>query len=107
MPSGAVQLYTSSGKDFLAAQNPQYQPNTESVRAVRLIPQILPHYKVNFDVACFTTDGVAGLGAVIRDASGKVFRALAQRIKNLISTATMEALTCRRAMFLAKDEGVY
>ena len=93
-------------QDFLAAQNPQYQPNTESVRAVRWIPPILPHYKVNFDGACFTTEGAAGLGAMICDASDKVFRALAQRIKNFISAATMEALTCRRAMFLAKDEGV-
>ena len=46
------------------------------------------------------------MGAIIRDASGKVSRAIAQQIKNLISTATVEALACRRAMILAKDEGV-
>lgn len=73
---------------------------------MRWIPQILPHYKVNFDGACFTTEGTAGMGAIIRDASGKVSRAIAQQIKNPISAATVEALACCRAMILAKDEGV-
>ena len=40
------------------------------------------------------------------DASSKVFRAIAQQIKNPISAATVEALACCRAMILAKDEGV-
>lgn len=44
--------------------------------------------------------------AVICDASGKVFRAIAQRIKNPISAATVEAMACHRAMILAKDEGI-
>ena len=93
-------------RGFLVAQNPQHRPNTKSVRAVRWIPPIFPHYKVNFDGACFTTEGTAGMGAIIRDASGKVSRAIAQQIKNPISAATVEALACRRAMILAKDEGV-
>ena len=53
-------------RDFLAAQNPQHRPNTKSVRAVRWIPLIFPHYKVNFDGACFMIEGTAGLGAIIR-----------------------------------------
>lgn len=73
---------------------------------MRWIRPILHYYKVNFDGACFTTEGIVGLGAIIRDASGKVFHATAQQIENPISAATVEALACRRAMILAKDEGV-
>lgn len=93
-------------QDFFAAQNPRLLTSTISIRAVRWIPPISPHYKINFDGACFSTKGAAGLGAVIRDASGKVLGALAQRIKKPISAATVEALACHRVMFFAKDEGV-
>ena len=93
-------------QDFFAAQNPRLLTSTISIRAVRWIPPISPHYKINFDGACFSTKGAAGLGAVIRDASGKVLGALAQRIKKPISVATVEALACHRVMFFAKDEGV-
>ena len=58
------------------------------------------------DGACFPTEGVIGLGAVIRDASSQVHGALAQRIKISCSAITMEALACHRAMIFAKDEGV-
>ena len=72
-------------QDFFAAQNPRLLTSTISIRAVRWIPPISPHYKINFDGACFSTKGAAGLGAVIRDASGKVLGALAQRIKKNLS----------------------
>lgn len=54
----------------------------------------------------FSTEGAAGLGAIICDASRKVLGALSQRINKPISAATVEALACHRVMFFAKDEGV-
>ena len=65
---------------------------------MRWIPPIAPQCKINFDEACFSTEGAAGLGAVIRDASSQVHGALAQRIKFSLSATLVEALACHRAM---------
>lgn len=69
-------------QDFSVAQKCQIRASTVSVRAVRWIPPIMPQCNINFDGACFSTEGVAGLDAVIHDASGQVRGALAQRIKS-------------------------
>ena len=50
--------------------------------------------------------GAAGLGAVIRDSSGEVLGALAQKIILPSSAAAVEALACCRAMLFAKEQGV-
>ena len=92
-------------QDFLLVQNPRVQCSIASVRAIRWIPPISPHCKVNFDAAFFSSEGIAGLGVVIRDCSGKVLHALAQRIVKPISVVAAEALACRRAMFFAKEHG--
>ena len=52
-------------QDFLLVQNPLVQSSTASVRAVRWIPPIPLHCKVNFDAAVFSFEGTAGLGVVI------------------------------------------
>ena len=52
-------------QDFLLVQNPLVQSSTASVRAVRWIPPIPLHCKVNFDAAVFSSKGTAGLGVVI------------------------------------------
>ena len=92
-------------QDFLLVQNAQFQSSTASDRSVKWIPPIPPHCKVNFDAAFFSSDGTAGLGVVIRDSSGKVLHALAQRIVKPISVVAAEALACRRAMDFAKEHG--
>nr|POE73939.1 hypothetical protein CFP56_59391 [Quercus suber] len=72
----------------------------------RWIPPILPYCKVNFNKALFSSEGTTGLEIVIRDSSGNALHALAQRIIKPTSTAVVEALACRRAMFFAKEKGV-
>ena len=73
---------------------------------MRWIPPIAPQCKINFDEACFSIEGVEGLGAVIRDASGQVHGALTQRMKIPLSATIIKALACHRAMIFVKDEGV-
>ena len=93
-------------QDFLLVQKPRVQSPIASIKAVRWIPPISPHCKVNFDAAFFSSEGIAGLGVVIRDCSGKVLHALAQRIVKPTSVVAAEALACQRAMFFAKEHGM-
>ena len=78
-----------------------------SERAVRWIPPIYPLYKVNFDGATFKKLGAAGLGAVVHDHTGSVLGALAERIHLPSSPAVVEALTCRRALYFAKELSIF
>ena len=87
-------------------QKPLFQNSTASVRAIRWIPPISPHCKVNFDVAFFSSEGTASLGIVICDSSSKVLHALAQQIVKPTFVAAAKALAYHRAMFFAKEHRV-
>ena len=71
------------------------------------MPPISPLYKINFDEARFSDLGAARLGVVIRDSSGQVVGALAERIPIPKSAATVEALACRRALIFAKELSIF
>lgn len=64
-------------------------------RTVRWMPPTSPLFKINFDRALFRDIGAVGLGMVIRDSSGHVVGALAERIPIPQSAATVEALAYR------------
>ena len=63
------------------------------------------NYKLNFDGATFAEDGIAGIGAVIRNDAGLVMASLSQRIPLPASVIEVEALAARRAMEFALELG--
>ncbi|XP_050242145.1 uncharacterized protein LOC126691112 [Quercus robur] len=67
------------------------------------MPPISPLYKINFDGPLFSDLDAAGLGVVIRDSCGLVVGALVERIPIPISASIVEALTCRRTLYFAKE----
>lgn len=89
--------------DFQAAKVPHIRAAAVSSRIVRWIPPILPHAKINFDVAIFKDSDSAGIVVVVRNNSGTVIAALSQRVLIPTSAAMVEVLACRRAMDFAKD----
>ena len=82
--------------DFQQVQCSKVHQSLLSERAVRRIPPTYPLYKVNFDGVTFKKLGVVGFGVVVRDHTGNVIGALAERIQLPSSPAVVEALACRR-----------
>lgn len=64
------------------------------------------HFKINYDAAVFSDSGEAGLGVVVRNASGLPLASLAQRIKFPFSIEAVEALACKRAVIFATEIGI-
>ena len=93
--------------EFRSAQVSLRKPSVAVTRAVRWIPPEPPSYKINFDRAVFKELCSAGLGVVVRDFSGRVIGALVEKIPLPNVVATVEALACRRAMFFAKELGLF
>ncbi|XP_075654568.1 uncharacterized protein LOC142624725 [Castanea sativa] len=93
--------------DFKSAHGQVQRVSIVGSRAVRWMPPISPLYKLNFDGALFRDQGDAGLGVVIRDSSGQVVGALAERIPIPKSAATVEARAYRRALLSAKELSIY
>ena len=93
--------------DFSSTQIPQQVQLFVSGSITRWIPPNPLTYKVNFDGAIFKELGAAGLGMVIRDFEGLVIGALAERIPQPCSVATVEALACRRAVLFVKEMSIF
>nr|XP_023913700.1 uncharacterized protein LOC112025280 [Quercus suber] len=93
--------------DFQHVQCSKVHRSLSSERAVWWIPPIYPLYKVDSDGATFKKLGAAGLGVVVRDHTGSVIGALAERIQLPSSPAVVEALACRRALYFAKKLSIF
>ena len=93
--------------EFRTAQVTLRKPSVAATRAVRWIPPEPPSYKINFDGVVFKELSSAGMGVVVRDSSGRVIGALAEKIPLPNAIATVEALACRRAMIFAKELGLF
>ncbi|XP_075650159.1 uncharacterized protein LOC142620719 [Castanea sativa] len=94
-------------QDFQQVQCNKGHRSRSSERVVRWIPPIYPLYIVNFDGATFNKLGAAWLAAVVRDHTGSVIGALAERIHLPASPVVVEALACRRALYFAKELSIF
>ena len=66
------------------------QPRPHRVAAWQALVQ--PAYKINFDGALFTEEGLASLGVVIRNCHGLIMASLTQQIPLLDSVIEVEVL---------------
>uniref|UniRef100_A0A2N9HGY6 RNase H type-1 domain-containing protein n=1 Tax=Fagus sylvatica TaxID=28930 RepID=A0A2N9HGY6_FAGSY len=63
-------------------------------------------FKVNYDGAVFAETAEAGIGIVVRNASGNPVATLSQKIKFPLSVEATEAMAARRAVRLALELGL-
>ena len=69
-------------------------------------PPATTEFKANFDGAWFNESEEAGIGVVVRDSSGHVLAALAEKIKKPHSVDCLEMMAARRAVIFAQEIGL-
>ena len=85
----------------LASSTPHHAPPT--FKPAKWSPPPPGWMKVNFDGATFSSKGLAGLGAIIRNDQVLVMAAYTHSIPLPTSVETVEVLAARSAICLAKD----
>ena len=69
-------------------------------------PPAATKFKANFDGAWFNESEEAGIRVVVRDSSGQVLAALAEKIKKPHSVDYLEMMAARRAVIFAQEIGL-
>ena len=75
-------------------------------RRCKWTPPQVGDFKANFDGAWFDESDEAGIGIVVRDSSGLVLAALAEKIKKPHSVDCLEMMAARRAVIFAQEIGL-
>ena len=62
-------------------------------------------FKLNFDIAVFSKLSCSGVGAMIRNEKGEVMAAISTRGPQVVESAVVEIIACRRALEFTGEAG--
>ena len=84
-----LQIFQQS-RDYSCSRRP-----TQSRRQQRWMPPKPGEYKINFDGAMFNESEEAGIGVMVRDSSGQVIAALAEKVGKPCNSELLEMLAAK------------
>ena len=92
-------------QEFQSSQT-THHPNPSPQQQVQWKKPTTSGFKVNYDGAVFAETAEAGIGVVVRTATGSLMATLSQKIRYPLSVEATEAMAARRAVRFALELGL-